>query len=176
MKNGRSVRRQNVEKSIPHYETAVQRFIWEVRSIHAHLEKIDDVWAKSLNVTGPQWRMLMVLSELSDEGTPINKVAQKLLVDPSFVTTQSKMLEKMGLLHRMPSPEDARIVLLFPSKRFTELRTRTSSQRKDLYEFMLSKVGTARFLHLTAELANLSSWIEKASKLAELQIDTIRLE
>lgn len=171
MKNGRSVRRRSVENSVPQYEAAVQRFIWEVRSIHAHLEKIDDVWAKSVSVTGPQWRMLMALSELSDEGAPINKIAQKLLVDSSFVTTQSKMLEKLGLLHRMPSPEDARIVLLFPSKRFTELRTRASSQRKDLYDFIMSKIGTARFLHLTDELANLSSWIEKASKLAELQIE-----
>ena len=44
-------------------------------------------------------------------GVPVKDVSAMLHVDPSFVTTQSKMLEKNGFMRRVPSRQDARVVL-----------------------------------------------------------------
>ncbi len=67
--------------------------------------------AKTLGISGPQWMILMALSDMDKgDGVPVNVVSKKLHVDSSFVTTQSKLLEKKGFLRRKTSTEDARIV------------------------------------------------------------------
>jgi MarR family transcriptional regulator, organic hydroperoxide resistance regulator len=45
--------------------------------------------------------ILMAVAELDrGEGLPVNAVSKMLHVDSSFVTTQSKLLEKKGLMRR----------------------------------------------------------------------------
>src|SRR6201985_446709 len=91
----------------------VRRFTWEVASINVHLQEIRYFWAKTLGISGPQWMILMALADLDEkDGVPVNAVSKKLHVDSSFVTTQSKLLEKKGFLRRKTSAEDARIVLM----------------------------------------------------------------
>src|SRR6202012_3916342 len=92
-------------------QNGVRRFTWVIASINVHLEELRYFWAKTLGVSGPQWMILMALADLDQEdGVPVNVVSKKLHVDSSFVTTQSKLLEKKGFLRRQTSAEDARIV------------------------------------------------------------------
>ena len=68
-----------------------------------HLEEIRQFWAKTLGISGPQWMILMAMADLDKaDGVPVNVVSKLLHVDPSFVTTQSKLLEKKGFLRRRP--------------------------------------------------------------------------
>jgi MarR family transcriptional regulator, organic hydroperoxide resistance regulator len=90
---------------------ASRRFTWEIASISVHLEELRYFWAKALGVSGPQWMILMAVSELDQgDGIPVNAVSRMLHVDSSFVTTQSKLLEKKGFMRRKPAPDDARVV------------------------------------------------------------------
>ena len=76
-------------------QDAARRFSWEIASISMHLEEIRYFWAKTLGISGPQWMILMALADLDKaDGVPVNVVSKLLHVDPSFVTTQSKLLEK----------------------------------------------------------------------------------
>ena len=73
-------------------QDVIRRFIWEIASISVHLEELRQFWAKALGISGPQWMILMALSDLDKEdGVPVNVVSKMLHVDPSFVTTQSKL-------------------------------------------------------------------------------------
>ncbi|MCX5511552.1 MarR family transcriptional regulator, partial [Pseudomonas sp. BJa3] len=55
----------------------------------------------------------MAISDLdTEDGVPVNAVARMLHVEGSFVTTQSKLLEKTGLVGRKPCPLDRRVVRL----------------------------------------------------------------
>src|SRR5262249_12302099 len=91
----------------------IKRFTWEISSINIYLEELRQFWARTLGISGPQWMILMAVSDLDkDDGVPVNVVSKLLHVDPSFVTTQSKLLEKKGLLRRKPSPTDASVVRL----------------------------------------------------------------
>ena len=82
-----------------------------IASISVHLEELRHFWAKTLGISGPQWMIIVALSDLDrGDGVPVNAVSKMLHVDPSFVTTQSKLLEKKGFVRRKPSNEDARIV------------------------------------------------------------------
>ena len=92
-------------------QDVIRRFTWVIASMNVHLEELRYFWAKTLGISGPQWMILMALADLDhDDGVPVNAVSRKLHVDSSFVTTQSKLLEKKGFLRRKTSAEDARIV------------------------------------------------------------------
>src|SRR3982074_3916112 len=81
-----------------------RRFAWEIVSINVDLQEIRYFWAKALGISGPQWMILMALADLDQgEGVPVKVVSKMLHVDPSFVTTQSKMLEKKGFMRRKTS-------------------------------------------------------------------------
>src|SRR6201985_1734264 len=100
-----------MDESAKKDQEAVRRFSWEIASISAHLEELRYFWAKALGISGPQWMIVMALYDLDQGvGAPVNAVSRKIHVDSSFVTTQSKLLEKKGFLRRKTSSEDARIV------------------------------------------------------------------
>lgn len=91
----------------------LRQFTWDIAAINIHLDGIRYFWAKELGISGPQWMILMAIGDLDrGKGVPVKDVSAMLHVDPSFVTTQSKMLEKNGFLRRIPSSEDARVVLM----------------------------------------------------------------
>src|ERR1700741_2933529 len=78
-----------------------RRFPWEIASISMHLEQLCHFWAKTLGISGSQWRMIVALADLDQgEGAAVNAVSKMVHADPSFVTTQSKLLEKKGFVRR----------------------------------------------------------------------------
>ena len=88
-------------------QDVVRRFAWEIASISVHLEEIRYFWAKALGISGPQWMMVVALADLDKgEGVPVNAVSKMLHLDPSFVTTQSKLHEKKGFIRRKTSAAD----------------------------------------------------------------------
>src|SRR5262245_24180356 len=90
----------------------VREFVWDVISINVYLEEIRSIWARSLGITSPQWLILMAVNDLDrGKGASVRAVSTKLHVDPSFVTTQTKSLERNGFVRRIPSEEDGRVVL-----------------------------------------------------------------
>lgn len=80
----------------------VRPFMWESRSIHACLAELASFPAM-LGITGPRWTILMAVTYLGREkGVPVNLASRLMHVDPSFVTTHSRLLEKNGLLRHSP--------------------------------------------------------------------------
>src|SRR5262245_42335958 len=120
-----------LDAAAPKNQDAVKRFTWAISSISVHLEELRHFWAKTLGVSGPQWMILMALSDLDQgQGVPVNVVSKMLHVDSSFVTTQSKLLEKKGFIRRKPSLEDARIVQMsLTDKTYKHLASLTSRQQ-----------------------------------------------
>ena len=79
--------------------------------VNENVQEIRYFWAKALGISGPQWMILMALAEMDqDEGDSVKAVSNVLHVDPSFVTTQSKMLEKKGFIRRRSAADHVRVV------------------------------------------------------------------
>ncbi|SDJ12454.1 hypothetical protein SAMN05216338_104032 [Bradyrhizobium sp. Rc2d] len=82
----------------------VRPFTWEIRSIHACLEELAKIRANVLGITGPRWAILMAVTYLGREkDVPVNLMSRLMHVDPCFVTTHSKLLEKNGFLRHKSS-------------------------------------------------------------------------
>ena len=144
-------------------EDLIRRFTWSIAAIGVHLEELRYFWAKTLGVSGPQWMILMALADLDQgDGVPVNVVSKKLHVDSSFVTTQSKLLEKKGFLRRKTSADDARVVQMSLTDKTYKQMAQLASQQEALNEFVFAELDGKAFRDITQKLAELSQRLEKA--------------
>ena len=78
-----------------------------------NLEEVRNYWAKVLGIRGPQWMIIVALQELDHgEGAQVMAVATMLQVNPTFVMTQSRLLERKGFVRRTAVSDDSRTVSL----------------------------------------------------------------
>ncbi|UGV25029.1 MarR family transcriptional regulator [Rhodopseudomonas boonkerdii] len=145
-------------------QEAVRQFLWDIASINVHLEEIRHFWAKELGISGPQWMILMAVGDLdSGNGVPVKDVSAMLHVDPSFVTTQSKMLEKNGFMRRVPSRQDARVVLMSLSDKASKKIAMLASRRDSLSDFVLADFDHKALLDIMSQLGKLKARLQKAA-------------
>ncbi|MDB5656553.1 MAG: MarR family transcriptional regulator [Tardiphaga sp.] len=142
----------------------VRQFVWDIASINVHLDEIRHFWAKELGISGPQWMILMAIGDL-DRGTgvAVKDVSAMLHVDPSFVTTQSKMLEKNGFMRRIPSTEDARVVLMSLSDKASKKISTLSARRDHLSQFVFSGFDETTLKDIGDQISALKGRLEKAT-------------
>jgi DNA-binding MarR family transcriptional regulator len=141
----------------------IRRFPREIASISMHLEQLCHFWAKTLGISGSQWRMIVALADLDQgEGAAVNAVSKMLHVDSSFVTTQSKLLEKKGFVRRKASSEDARVVKMSLTDRTYKQLASLASQQESLNEFIFAEFSAGEMDDLTGKLASLEKRLEKA--------------
>ena len=142
----------------------LRQFTWDIAAINIHLDGIRYFWAKELGISGPQWMILMAIGDLDrGKGVPVKDVSAMLHVDPSFVTTQSKMLEKNGFLRRIPSSEDARVVLMSLSDKASKKIATLSSRREALNAFVLAEFDLSALKDIASQIAVLKVRLEKAN-------------
>lgn len=142
----------------------VRRFLWDIASINVHLDKIGHFWAQTLGISGPQWMILMAVADLDrGHGVPVKDVSTMLHVDPSFVTTQSKALEKYGFVRRITSSSDARVVLMSLSDKACKQVANLSSRQELLDKFIFADFDDRTLKDIADQLASLKNRLEKAA-------------
>src|SRR5467141_60588 len=142
----------------------VRRFAWEIASINVHLQEIRYFWARTLGISGPQWMILMALADLDQgEGVSVKVVSKMLHVDPSFVTTQSKLLEKKGFMRRRTSEDDARVVQMSLTDKTYKHIASLASQQEALNDFIFAEFSDRELTEFTGKLTSLKNRLEKAS-------------
>src|SRR6267378_4259507 len=160
----REAKRADSKELAARNQDIVRRFAWEIVSINVHLQEIRYFWAKTLGVSGPQWMILMALADLDQgEGVPVKVVSKMLHVDPSFVTTQSKMLEKKGFMRRKTSEDDGRIVQMSLTDKTYKHIASLASQQQALNDFIFAEFSDRELTEFTGKLTSLKNRLEKAS-------------
>jgi DNA-binding MarR family transcriptional regulator len=153
-----------MDESAKKDQEAIRRFSWEIASISAHLEELRQFWAKTLGISGPQWMIVVALADHDQgDGVAVNVVSKLLHVDPSFVTTQSKLLEKKGFVRRKTAAEDARIVKMSLTDKTSKHLANLASQQESLNEFIFAEFGDRELADLTSKLAAVKRRLEKAT-------------
>lgn len=99
-------------------------------------------WAKPLGVSVPQWSILSAIAEMDrGDGVPVAEVAKRCRVDPSFVTAQTKLLEKSEFLTRRQSPEDGRVMLMALTDRARRSLNSIDARREALNQFIFASMS-----------------------------------
>jgi DNA-binding MarR family transcriptional regulator len=141
-----------------------RQFLWDIISTNIHVDEIQSFWAKSLNISSPQWMILMALSDLDrGQGVPVKDIATKLHVDRSFITVQSKLLENDGLVRRISSRNDARVVLLSLSAKARKQISDLSAKQELLAKFIFADLEAPALKDFLERLALLKKKLEKAA-------------
>ncbi|MCG6205774.1 MarR family winged helix-turn-helix transcriptional regulator [Rhodopseudomonas sp. HC1] len=134
-----------------------------IGSLAVHLDEIRHYRAKSLGISGPQFAILMTIRRLDEgDGVSVRHVAGALHVDSSFITTQSKVLEKKGLLGRQTDETDARVVKLFLTDKAEKQITGLAAGERSLNAFIFGGLTNDAVAELTDQLTELSGRLEKA--------------
>lgn len=151
----------------------LEQLFWSIRGIHSLLEVIHDTWANRFGVTTPQLVMIFALRDFDDHGTglPVKEVARILDVDPTFVTTQSKILEAKSFVSRNASSEDARVVRLSLTDKSQKQLAELSIRQKKLNGYVFSEFTDQGIEALLTKLFALKNRMEKASAIASLDFD-----
>ena len=158
-----AAKRADLDKPTVKNQDIVRQFTWQIASINVHLEEIRHFWARALGISGPQWMILMALADLDQgDGVSVKIVSKMLHVDPSFVTTQSKMLEKKGFMRRKTSADDARIVQMSLTDKSYKHLAGLASQQEALNEFIFEGFDDPELIEFTGKLAALTKRLEKA--------------
>lgn len=151
-------------------QEVVRQFLWDIASINVHLDEIRHFWAKELGISGPQWMILMAVGDLDPgNGVPVKDVSAMLHVDPSFVTTQSKMLEKNGFMRRVPSRQDARVVLMSLSDKASKKIAMLASRRDTLSDFVLADFDNESLQDISSQLGKLKNRLQKAAVMLSVE-------
>ncbi|UPJ76881.1 MarR family transcriptional regulator [Bradyrhizobium sp. 187] len=148
-------------------DKAARDFIWNIVEIHSQLEDIHKNWAHLLGITEPQWLILMAIDEL-DEGRGVSgiAVANKLRIHPGFVTNQTKRLESLEFLTRVPSPDDARYVQMSLTQKARTEIAKLSIKRQGLNATLFDGLDGASIDYLNKRL----SLLAKNSRLASQKL------
>ncbi|WP_213771663.1 MarR family transcriptional regulator [Bradyrhizobium sp. dw_78] len=142
----------------------VRTLVWNILSINSHMEDIRYFWAGVLHVSGPQWLIVMAVHDLDrGKGVSVREVSAKLHVDPSFVTTQTKQLEKNGFMRRKSSLEDARVVLLSLTDKAQKGLASLSTRQEGVEDYVFNDLSDQELERFTETLTMLRLRLEKAS-------------
>jgi DNA-binding MarR family transcriptional regulator len=90
-----------------------RRLVQDLLTVSRRLETARDYFGRRINVTGPQYNLLMTVAQLQGRtGVSVGLVAQAMHVSSAFVTSETRKLSVVGLLRKRPNPNDGRGALL----------------------------------------------------------------
>jgi DNA-binding MarR family transcriptional regulator len=148
----------------------LRELIWNILSIGIHLEEVARHWAKCLNISGPQWLILMAIDYLDNgHGVSVRDVSAKIHVNSTFVTTETKRLEKAGYAARRPSSQDGRVVLLSLTDKAKRSIAELSVRRKEINDLVFLRLSTAELARLVDHTSLIRSGLDRASRILQLE-------
>jgi DNA-binding MarR family transcriptional regulator len=133
-----------------------RQFLYDFSAMAAHLESVRTYLASNLDLTSPQYNIVMVLAQHS--GTKmmsVGDVARKLHVTTAFITGEIRKLERDGLVAKRRNPDDGRGVLLRLTPSGRARVQRTASQRSQVNDRLFRKLSAEDFRHLSKTVASL---------------------
>lgn len=160
-----SPREELPKKGESRTDAIAMEFAWDLVAINTHLEDIRRFLAESLGVSGPQWLILMAISELDQgKGVSVGEVSAKLQVNSTFVSAQTKELERSGLVVRTASPLDARIVLMSLTELARREIAKLSSRRDKLNDEIFADIGDRALREVAHSLKVIRKRAEKVAR------------
>lgn len=139
---------------------------WEVDGLAQLFWEVQNHWGKALGITGSQFMILQAVEALGwEDGVAVNAVATKLNVHSSFVTAQTKALEKTGFIHRRPSSSDARVVLMSLSAKAREAMGSLCSRRDTLHEFVFAETDDDELEQMIKHFRGLRKRLARGARL-----------
>lgn len=94
-------------------DSRFRQLVYDLLTISVRMETVRTHLARRIGITGPQYSVLVAIAQFQGaDGVSVGKVAEVLHVSAAFITTETRQLERLGLLIKKVNPRDRRGVLL----------------------------------------------------------------
>jgi DNA-binding MarR family transcriptional regulator len=175
-KSDRTPRRAEVEKPFKMPLTVAREALLEDGRDHRFRQLIYDLGrlgevvngarrhlAQELKVTPTQYSIIMVVAEHEGtKGVSIVDVASHLHVSGAFITTQVNQLVELGLIEKLPNPDDGRGVLLRPTATSKAEIQRVAAYLRNFNDAFFGGMDRKTFQAFSVAVANLIQTGERA--------------
>lgn len=109
------------------------------------LQQIREAIARRMDLTPPQYNILMVLAHIGRPGMTISEMAQQLRVSVPFIVTETRRLDDAGLLRKQSDEEDRRRVNLVLTEKGMAALVAISPLQCDVNDVLFSSLDQRDF-------------------------------
>src|SRR6516165_2483552 len=128
-----------------------RRLVQDLLTVSRRLEMARDYFGRRINVTGPQYNLLMTVAQLQGTtGASVGSVAQAMHVSSAFVASETRKLSDVGLIRKRPNPEDGRGALLSLAPSGRAKIDRLIGEIRTVNDLFFGLLGAQRFAELCA--------------------------
>jgi len=133
-----------------------RRLVQDLLTVSRRLEMARDYFGRRINVTGPQYRLLMTVAQLQGTtGVSVGSVAQAMHVSSAFVTSETGKLSDVGLIRKRPNPNDGRGALLSLAPAGRVKIDRLIGEIRSVNDLFFGLLGAQPFAELCASVGAL---------------------
>ena len=128
-----------------------RRLVQDLLTVSRRLEMARDYFGSRINVTGPQYNLLMNVAQLQGTtGASVGSVARAMHVSSAFVASETRKLSDIGLIRKRPNPEDGRGALLSLAPGGRAKIDRLIGEIRTVNDLFFGLLGAQRFPELCA--------------------------
>ena len=152
-----------------------RQLLYDFSVLGAHLEFARAYLASQLDLTSPQYNIVMIIAQYQGAmGVSVSEVAQHLHVSTAFITSQVQRLEEERLVSRRQNPKDGRSVLLRLSAAGEQKVLQIGSKRLLVNDHLFRGLSGRDFHHLARTVASLIGDFAETTKMLQIMSATVR--
>lgn len=123
-----------------------RRLVYDFLTLSARMRAMREHLGRQAGLTAPQYTFLMAVMELGEhEGVSMSELADYLIVTPAFVTHESNVLLRAGLLAKRANPRDGRSSLLSLSDKGWRLISGVIAEVRAVNDLFFSRLSATAF-------------------------------
>jgi DNA-binding MarR family transcriptional regulator len=130
--------------------------VYDLLTIAARMNAVREHFAQLMGLSGPQYSVLMAISQYQVHGrATVGALARLLHVSSAFIATETGKLVRVGLITKRPNPDDGRSVLLAVTPAGAALLQDNSSEIRKINDQFFGALDHPAFESLVATAATL---------------------
>ena len=142
--------------------------VQDLLTVARRIEMARDYFGRLINVTGPQYHLLMTVAQLQGaSGIGVGKVAQVMHVSSAFVTAETGKLSTLGLLKKRPNLQDRRGALLSLTQAGRLKMDRLIPEIRAVNDLFFGRLDSRSFRELCESAATLVQGSREAMRYTE---------
>lgn len=137
--------------------------VYDLLTIATRMNAVREHLARRMNLTGPQYSVLLAIAQFQGKGgVGVGAVARLLHVSSAFIATETGKLAQSGLVSKWPNPKDRRGVLLNLTRTARALIKDNSAEIRAVNDMFFGPLDRASFEAVSAAVVLLVQGSRKA--------------
>jgi DNA-binding MarR family transcriptional regulator len=133
-----------------------RQLVYDLLTISNRMSLVREHLGRQLNISGPQYSVLMAILQLQgDKGVGVSALARLLHVSTAFIATETGKLVQARYLAKQTDPKDGRAVLLSLTRTGRALIERRGDEIRAINDTFFGALNSCEFVMLSKAMAAL---------------------